>query len=73
VSTYYALVREQCSDATDFVSRGDIFTWMADALTEVPKFLGRHADHLSTIRILSEFDRWPSGDERYDWRKERQE
>jgi hypothetical protein len=59
MSTYYALFCQQCSDSTDFVSRGDGFTWMADAVTEVPQFLARHADHLSAIQIISEFDeRW---------------
>jgi len=57
VSVYYHLFCEQCYDFTDFVSRGERFTWKADAVTEIPQFLDQHADHLSTIRIISEFDR----------------
>jgi hypothetical protein len=73
MSTYYALLCEQCSDSTDFVSRGEVFTWMADAVTEVPQFLGRHADHLSAIRIISEYDpQWGRFGKRHDGQKERE-
>ena len=69
MSTYSYLLCEQCSDTTDFVSRGDIFTWMADAVTEVPKFLASHADHLSAIRLISESDY----DDWFDHRHRREE
>ena len=54
MSVYYALFCEPCGEAVNFVSRGGIFTWMVGADVNVPPFLTRHAEHLESIRILSE-------------------
>lgn len=54
MSVYYQLFCRACNEATDFLSRGDTFTWMGGSEDNVPPFVMRHADHLAAICILDE-------------------
>jgi hypothetical protein len=68
---YYFLYCKTCVDATPFVSRGYLVTWMVDTEIQVLIFLVRHIDHHSALRIVSG-DEWEQiqreHDIRDDWR-----
>lgn len=57
MSTYYALACEQCKAVADLARRGG-GGWGAMADTPF-KFLEKHSEHLSDLRVVSEHDpRW---------------
>jgi hypothetical protein len=55
MSTYYALCCDQCHTMTALVKMGGLaVSWMAEAVTHVPTFIGDHRGHLEALHIIEE-------------------